>query len=158
MARVAPSTAIAHHAHRHAARSQHRHELALSQSRADATPAEHQHRRSVELPQGGQRCRRLLAGLCRWRADHAQVLGWGWGGIRQSPAHEVAPVGLQRVRFDRRLDDDHVPHDALSAPGFGGIWRVLAGAFEHEGDVARLETILNRKRRPKQRQPEGRCD
>ena len=51
---------------------------------------------------------------CRWS-------GWRGRGRGQAPADEVAPVGDQRVGLDRRLDDDHVVHHALLAPGFGGI-------------------------------------
>jgi len=47
------------------------------------------------------------------------------------------------MRFDWRLDDHHVAHDALLAPGFGGVGRIRAGAFEHERRVRGLELVVD---------------
>ena len=60
------------------------------------------------------------------------------------------------MRFDGRLDDDHVVDNALLPPALGGADGLLAGALEHQPNIARLERILDRERGSKQRQPEWR--
>ncbi len=60
--------------------------------------------------------------------------------------------------FDGCLDDHHVAHKTLLAPGFGGIGRRGTGAFQDQRDIGRREGIVDGQGSTEQRQPEWRCD